>query len=102
MRKRKAYKILWDDSGRMPKIDCDSWTPNREHDFQFEKIRYWFNEMRSASVDAKVAYILDDCPRTGALMCLNSVNGTWYIQPQPVQEYYKNWTVEHLLLGEDK
>lgn len=102
--RRKQYKIKWEPTYDVydnrigeGKVDCDSLITAQypDPDFVHKDIRYWFGTMRSAGKDSKYLYLMDECPRTGAIMSFNSALLTWYIQPIEVQKAYNQWLLDH-------
>jgi hypothetical protein len=93
---RKQYKIHWD-KYTGGQVACDSLVSStfQEPDFVSQVgTRYWFGVMRSAGKDSKFMYLMDECPRTGALMCFNSAKLQWYIQTEEVQKAHEQWPID--------
>lgn len=102
--KRKPLKIHWE-YDEIPVVpEGFKVIPNRDPDFEHMNIRYWFNEMVSfdmghaKSATYNIGWVMDVCPRTGALMVLNPNSGTWHIQRKAVYEAYHDWLAEHFLM----
>lgn len=104
--KRKQLKINWEYE-TVPCIQgADCAIPVREPDFKHDEKSYWFNEMRC--LDNKnprlgeqrrpYSWVMDECPRTGAVMVLNSIKSSWHIQPKPVLDAYHTWLAEHFFM----
>lgn len=101
--KRRQLKIKWEPLLETASIDgVEVGIPIREPDTVHNQNSYWFNEMRCrhtvngpGSVQHELAWIMDECPRTGALMVFNPYALAWYIQPKPVFDAYVTWLAEH-------
>ena len=106
--RRKQYKLRYDVnpndpySSRQLVLDAETPAPKSTPDFEFNGVRYWFNELRSLGSRGnwakplwnEWAFLMDQCPRTGALMTLEAAKGIWYYQPEPVQKAFRQWMQE--------